>query len=91
MAIIRIGTSTLAEGQSALWSWNFGGPARTPFFATAVPSNTFANVADLRTHDLGIESTFGSTGTQGVFYTHHAVVTSLRGSVEYTLDQGDLL
>jgi hypothetical protein len=91
MATIYIGIATLAQGKSAYWWWNFNGAARTPFFATAVPSNTFANNADLRTHDIGIESSFGPPGTQGIiFYTHHAVVTSWSGSAVYSLMQGDL-
>jgi hypothetical protein len=90
MAVISIGTGTLSKGASFYWWWNFGGPSRAPFFAIAVPDNTYGNFADLRTHDLGVETSFGGTGTQGTFYTNHAVVTAWSGSASYFLSQGDL-
>jgi len=90
MAVTNIGTGTISQGTPIYWWWNFGGPAQAPFFATAVPDNLYENFADLRTDDLGVETSYGGTGTQGTYYTNHAVVTAWSGSASYSLLQGDL-
>jgi hypothetical protein len=89
MAVYTIGTGTLAQGASTGWFWHFNGLLRAPFTAQAVPFNEFANLVDLRTHDLGVESTFGPTGTQGVFYVHRAVVSAWSGNGSFSFVIGD--
>ena len=91
MATYTIGVSTISQGQSAYWFWDFNGPSRGPFTAQATPSNIGGNFADLRTHDLGYESSFNPDNVNGVFYTAHAVVTSWSGNAEYALEGGDFL
>jgi hypothetical protein len=91
MATYSIGVSTVSQGQSAYWWWNYNGPSRGAFAAEAIPVNTSENFADLRTHDLGYESTFNPENVNGVFYTAHAVVTSWSGHAQYTLVVGDFL
>lgn len=91
MAIIYIGSGTLVAGQSAYWWWTFGGQGvhRAPFTAQAIPTDGM-HYADLRTHDLGVESSLGDILP---LYTHHAVVTAKSGThaTEYGLVQGDFL
>jgi hypothetical protein len=91
MAVYTIGTGTLTQGKSVGWFWNFNGPPRVPFTAQAVPSNEFANLVDLRIHDLGVESTFGNTGAQGIFYNHRAVVSAWSGNGNFSFVIGDFL